>query len=90
MLDTIRGPVTNVIDGDTFDMKVTHTGKSNQYEYNNQERIRIAGIDAPELGTSAGKRTKVSLDLKIIGAEVRCHIQARDTYGRLVADVKMV
>ena len=61
MADTIRGPVTNVVDGDTFDMKVTHTGKGNQTKYNNEERIRIADIDEPELNTSAGKRSYENL-----------------------------
>lgn len=58
MTDTIRGPVTTVIDGDTFDMKVTHTGKENKIKYNNEERIRIAEIDTLELNTAAGKRSK--------------------------------
>jgi len=48
MADTIRGPVINIVDGDTFDMRVTHTGRNNQYQYNNEERIRIANIDAPD------------------------------------------
>jgi len=40
MADTIRGLVTNIVDGDTFDMKVTHVGKNNKYEYNDEERVR--------------------------------------------------
>ena len=56
MADIIQGPVTHVIDGDTFDMQVTHTGKFNEYDdYNQYERIRIADIDAPELGTRQGR-----------------------------------
>lgn len=90
MADTIRGPVTNVVDGDTFDMKVTHVGKSNSKEYNNEERIRIAGTDAPELSTGEGKKAKEKLEKKISGKEVRCTIQARDTYGRIVADVMVL
>lgn len=87
MTDTIRGPVTAVIDGDTFDMKVTHIGKENKTKYNSQERIRIAEINAPELGTAAGKRSKEALERKLKGKEVRCKIQARDTYSRIVAKV---
>jgi endonuclease YncB( thermonuclease family) len=90
MADTIRGPVTNVIDGDTFDMKVTHVGESNKNKYNNEERIRIADIDAPELRTSAGKRSKEQLSRKLNGKQIRCYIQARDTYGRIVAEVQIL
>lgn len=90
MTDTIRGPVKAVIDGDTFDMKVTHTGKENKIKYNKEERIRIAEIDAPELNTAAGKRSKDALERKLKGKEVRCYIQARDTYSRIVAKVTIL
>ena len=90
MADTIRGPVLQVIDGDTFDIKVTHVGKNNQYEYNNKERIRIAGGDAPELNTMAGILAKNDLENKLSGKEVRCTVQARDTYHRIVASVEIL
>ena len=90
MADTIRGPVTNVIDGDTFDMNVTHLGKKNTIKYNDDERIRIAGIDAPEINTEEGKKAKKKLEKKISGKEVRCTVQARDTYGRIVADIEVI
>jgi micrococcal nuclease len=90
MADTIRGPVTRVVDGDTFEMDVTHIGKENTEKYNNSETVRIAGIDAPELGTEAGKKAKAQLDKKLSGKEVRCTVQARDTYGRVVADIEIL
>jgi len=90
MADTIRGPVTNIVDGDTFDMKVTMTGNNNKENYNNEERIRIADIDAPELRTPGGQRSKELLERKLKGKEVRCYVKARDTYGRIVAEVKVL
>ena len=90
MYDIVRGPVQGVIDGDTFDINVTHTGKSNKYTYNNTERIRIVGIDAPELNTSAGLLAKADLKTKISGKEIRCHVHSRDSYRRLVGDVEFV
>lgn len=89
MTDTVRGPVTEVIDGDTFDMKVTHIGKNNLNKYKNNERIRIAEIDAPELPSKSGQRAKTELEKAIGGKQVRCHVQARDNYGRLVCDVAL-
>lgn len=90
MADIIRGPVTNVIDGDTFEMEVTHVGKNNKEKYNDNETVRIAGIDAPEINTDEGKKAKKELEKKISGQEVRCTVQARDTYGRVVADIEVL
>lgn len=90
MGDTIRGPVTRVVDGDTFAMTVTHTGTNNVESYNNSETIRIAGFDAPELSSGAGQRSKEALTLKLAGKTVRCTVQARDTYGRVVATVSVL
>jgi endonuclease YncB( thermonuclease family) len=39
MSDTIRGPVTKVVDGDTFEMDVTHIGKENKKQYREQETV---------------------------------------------------
>lgn len=90
MTDTIRGPVIEIIDGDTFDMKVTHTGKDNKEDFNDKERIRIANIDAPELRSPVGQRSKDSLERKLKGKEVRCYVKAKDTYGRILAEVRII
>lgn len=89
-MDTIRGIVTNVVDGDTFDMSVTHHGKDNEYKYNNPERIRVSDIDTPEINTTQGKRDKAKLESIILNKEVRVYIEARDTYGRVVGNVKLI
>jgi len=88
--DTIRGLVTNVVDGDTFDMNVTHVGTQNRLQYNNAERIRIAEINKPELPSLLGQRSKNHLQTKLQGKIVRCFIQARDVYGRIVAKVQIL
>jgi len=90
MPDIIIGPVIDVIDGDTFDMRVTHIGTNNKEKYNGNERVRIADIDAPELRTLAGLRSKEQLFRKLNGEKVRCDVQARDIFGRIVAEVKIL
>ena len=90
MADTIRGLVTRVVDGDTFEMNVAYIGKKNAEKYDDSEIVRIAGIDAPELDTDAGKKAKAELTNRLSGKEVRCTVQARDTYGRVVADVEVL
>jgi len=89
-MDTIKGKVIAVIDGDTFDMTVTHVGKNNKYEYNNKERIRFSGFDAPELNTAKGQRDKDELEPIILNKIVRVHIDARDSYQRVVGSVEIV
>lgn len=89
-MDTIKGKVIAVIDGDTFDMTVTHIGKNNKYEYNNKERIRLSGFDAPELNTAQGQRDKTKLEKIILNKIVRVRIDARDTYHRVVGSVELV
>jgi endonuclease YncB( thermonuclease family) len=89
-MDTIRGQVINIVDGDTFDMRATHVGKQNRYRYNDIERVRIAEIDEPELNTPTGRRSKHLLQQKLLGKEVRCYVQARDEYGRIVAKVSIL
>ncbi len=87
MADTIRGLVTKIIDGDTFDMDVTHVGTNNSNRYNQKERVRIANIDEPELRSAAGRRSKDRLERELRGKNVRCYVQSRDIYSRIVAEV---
>ena len=90
MLDAIYGQVTSVIDGDTFDMHVERIGNHNEFQYNNNERIRIFGIDAAELGTVDGKRAHLSLINQIGNRSVKCDVRSRDTFGRLIADFNIL
>lgn len=89
MSDVLWGQVTRVVDGDTFDVNVTHYHKGNAYQYNDAERIRLAGGNAPEMGSLAGMLAKTQLESKISGRNVQLVIHSRDTYHRLVCDVTL-
>ena len=86
-MDRIWGEVTQVIDGDTFDMQVTHIDGENEYPYNDVERIRIKGIDAPELDEAGGQRSKRALTRCLADEHIQVDIHTRDRYRRLVGDV---
>ncbi len=90
MLDQIGGKVTRIIDGDTFDMQVSHINRKNRYNYNNNERIRIASFDAKELGSAGGLQARRTLALKLSGKSVLCSVKSRDVFGRIVADVTII
>jgi len=77
--DRITGPV-KVIDGDTIDVAGV--------------RVRIHGIDAPELKQTfwwqgrqqdCGAMALAALEALTAGVKVRCDIIERDRHGRLVA-----
>lgn len=66
--------VTEVTDGDTF---VTNTGA----------KVRILGIDAPEMGLCGSEEAKAELEKLILNKKVKISATANDTFKRLVSDV---
>jgi len=75
---TLHGRVVAVADGDTITV-LTAARKS--------ERIRLAGIDAPESKQAFGAASKRSLSALVFGAEVSVEYAKRDRYGRIVGRV---
>lgn len=76
--ETLTGRTVRVIDGDT--VVVLFPG-------NQDERIRLAGIDCPEQGQPFGKRAKEVLLARVGGQEVVVEWGKRDRYQRLVGKV---
>ena len=64
--------------------------RNKQYNYNRWERIRIANIVAEELNTLDGLWDKDNLERALQGKKVSCSVQTKDTFGRVVADVKII
>ena len=69
-----RIKVTSVLDGDTFIAE----GKG---------RVRILGLDAPELNRCYGKKSKKRLQELILNKRVRLEILRKDMYKRYLASV---
>lgn len=88
-MDRVFGYALRVIDGDTFELDVDSVSRGNQHEYNDVEKVRIRGIDAPELDTSAGRAAKARLQNEIQGQRVEVDVFARDDYGRLVGNYSL-
>lgn len=76
----IPGRVVGVHDGDT----ITVLTASNQ-----QVRVRLNGIDAPELHQAFGNKSKQALSGKVFGKDVSLSVKDKDRYGRTVADVRL-
>ena len=78
---TITGRVVGVHDGDTI--TVLDGG-------NSQHKIRLAGIDAPELKQAFGNRSKQSLSEMVYNKQVKVEWDKRDRYGRIVGKVLFI
>jgi len=72
LVESAQGEVVGVYDGDTCTLLV---GKE---EY----KIRLEGIDTPEMDQAFGKRAKQALSSYIFGKEVTAKLSGQDRYQR--------
>jgi endonuclease YncB( thermonuclease family) len=76
----LEGRVVGVRDGDTLDLLTTT---------NVQVRVRLAGIDAPELGQAYGNAAKRALSALAYNRMARVEWSKKDDYGRVVGKVRV-
>ncbi len=74
----LRGNVVKISDGDTFTLLVRG---------NEQVKVRIDGIDAPEKGQAYGNRAKEYLSSLIWGKIITVCVSKKDRYGRSIGKV---
>ncbi|EAI8514525.1 thermonuclease [Campylobacter upsaliensis] len=77
------GKVSRVIDGDTIEL-LAKTSKENPYNHITKLKIRLYGIDAPELKQAYGKEAKEYLSALVLKQEVSLIIENKDKYERIV------
>ena len=75
---TLTGRVVRIADGDTVTMLDST---------NTQHRIRLQGIDAPELSQAFGAQSKQNLSVMIFDRDVSAVCDKTDQYGRLVCKI---
>lgn len=80
---TYAATVRRVVDGDTL-----HVTIEVGYGIKLREKLRLAGIDAPELKTPEGEKAKRFV-MKLLppGAQIVIRSSKDDKYGRFVADI---
>jgi len=84
--DEAHGIVTNVVDGDTFDVTIEKADPRITYSV---ERIRLSDVDSPEMNTAKGPDARDFTFAVIMNKRVYLDIDdksgnGRDTYGRLI------
>ena len=75
---TLTGRVISVHDGDTLIVLDEH---------NQQHKIRLGSIDAPELHQAFGQRAREALSNKVFQKDVRITWREHDKYGRTIGDI---
>lgn len=82
---TVPATVLSVVDGDTVHLlldlgwRITFTA-----------RVRLAGINAPELSTTAGVAAKAYAEtLLVAGAQITFTSHTLDKYGRPLGDIRL-
>ncbi len=81
MAETLTGRVVGVHDGDTLTLRLLS-------QFTNQQlKVRLAGIDAPELQQPYGQKAKQALSGLAFGKDVRVETAGLDKYGRTLGVV---
>lgn len=75
--EIIHGRVDRVIDGDTLQVITA----------DDEIRVRIRGIDAPEADQEFGGEARIALDKLVNGRAVILNAEQKDRYGRVLASV---
>lgn len=76
-----QGVVTHVSDGDTLTVR--------QRGDKPPEKVRLQGLDAPEICQEGGEAARAALARRVLKQQVTVQPKARDRYGRLVATVRV-
>lgn len=69
--ERISGRPTRIVDGDTFRF--------------GELRVRLAGVDAPEMDTPHGEPARRHLESLVAAGPIRCRDTGGRTHGRIVA-----
>jgi len=82
--------VVRVVDGDTFRARITCVSGafSGRISVGTEYRVRLADVNAPELGTVEGERARRALESLIQGRTVLLDVDGVgvfDRYGRIIA-----
>lgn len=73
------GVVTRVVDGDTVWVKTSLAAQP--------LKVRISGIDAPEICQAGGSDARDALKQRVLGQHVTISFKQHDSYGRALASV---
>ena len=86
MTDTIVGIVDGILNRDTFDLNVKQYDPKNEIKYKSTERVRMFNL--PEkIFKIPEEDAKQALKTGLVGKEVVCEVQSKESDGTLVCEV---
>ena len=78
---TYYAEVTRVFDGDTLWVRPERGGR--------YRKLRLDGIDAPEICQPGGQASRDALAQKVMGRQVQVDVRRYDTYGRALVKLRL-
>jgi micrococcal nuclease len=84
---TLQAVVTHVTDGDTLWAKPSHAGAG--LSPHEAIKIRLEGIDAPEICQAWGEQSKAALAQQSLNQTVTLHLRGHDQFGRWIGKVEL-
>lgn len=90
MADLIQGTVSYIMDRRTFSIDVTHVGARNADKYLTSETVRIRQLmNSDKTQVNLGE-TRKELETILKQKSVKCRVDHRDSYHRIIADVYLL
>jgi endonuclease YncB( thermonuclease family) len=90
MADLIQGKVSYIMDRRTFAIEVSHIGAHNHDQYLKEETVRIRHLIGTNKKPVKLGETKKTLEGVLAEQTVKCRVDHRDSYHRIVADVFLI
>ena len=87
MVKMIKGLVTNILDGNSFEISVQNSNGLSSNGEKRTEIIRIQGMNKPSTSTLSGILAKLELEKKIVGRILECEIIEKNDHDQLIAIV---
>jgi micrococcal nuclease len=79
-----EGIISKVIDGDTVYAEIEFEN-GDRLAKNKTKKIRLVGIDAPEISQPFGKESKAMLESYLLNLHTKIYVYGSDRYKRLLA-----
>ena len=89
-MDVVNGKVIKVIDYNTIEINVTEIGVRNEYNYMQKERIKLLAVNNVKIHIPNTPWDINNIEEMLMGKSIRCEINHRDYFSRLVSDVKII
>jgi hypothetical protein len=85
----IKGMFLEAIDGNSFRLKRLLSDEENQFQYQPIERIRMHGVESPDLRTYDGILARQRLNSRFQHKVVRCVVVFREPDDFLLCEVRV-